>query len=261
MNKDALDTVLKSFEVLIAAELKAPDLMRFRRVAKICIQAHSLAQMGALRVEDQMEDPDLANDLGMVDVNILGNNPMGMQGPLRRRINRPVFIGGNDHVDNVDLMREALALAAPLVKAVMAKKKDENAHRLLSLRDRLVEAGRPTDEIDKQIDKAVAEAAKEDTDADPNSAVLRPELLRGHQALLDGAEAVQGDRGEGDGEGAGGARGGGEGGPQEEVDLGFVGEPLQDGADGALRADRQGGGDHRQGAQAGAEDALGREVR
>ena len=163
MNKEALDAVLKAFEKLVEVELRTTDPARFQRIGKICVQAHTIAKMGNLRVAGVMDEVDLANDIngGLVDAEFGGQFPMNAPGRRLRAIGG--FVGG-EHVDQVDIFREVLALAQPVVKSFMAKTQRQEVDRLLDLRDRLVEAGRPTDAIDRQIDEAqIDKAARPET--------------------------------------------------------------------------------------------------
>src|SRR5271154_1364267 len=250
---------------------------RYVEIAKICVMADKIRQLGIGRVAD-VQKSDLGGFLindpdGIVPAHALGDDlPEGAHNhrddSAAPGYNAPVMhqipIARNAMGDYTDTMRSV----ADIVKDAMAPREkkrplDEQLDGMLHMRAMLVARGDANPEqisvIDRRIDHLMTELDKDTADARNNSTVVHPKLLRGSEARSEGREDLQprDDRSHADGaNGAGEVR---DPGQEEEVDreqLGSWNERLEC-APGADRDRSEGAGED---LEAHPNDRLGGEI-
>jgi Spy/CpxP family protein refolding chaperone len=221
---------------LIITELRAGGPARFKRAAKVCERAHQLLSMYVSRVDDEENLKADAHEDAM------GNYLQPRHGVV-----------GGAMTDRVDETREVLSALLPLMQAFTRQQMQQELDLNLRLRAMAVTTGLDPARIDAKIRELSDRLA---TRGELNGVdVANPEFLRRCAVAGDGVEAVCRDGGATDVAGAGGIDPARDGGAPERMaaPIDSIGTRCVDGAtvnDGQC-ADREGGGAHREGAQAG----------
>jgi hypothetical protein len=223
MNPDLVERVVRSYEELIADTLRRPERGKFKHISILCLQVRDLLEWNVTTVADAdgaMEDAGAlqvtrggaAPRAGRIDI---GNGVGLIQQGMGMHLNDPI----------ADTVRAVVGAMQPAVDVLTEKNRLtrddgrlDKLQTLLDIRERLKDADRATEVIDRQIDAALAALEEEAVHADHD--VVRSKFFRRHPAGADAQRDLPPHRREVDGAGDAGAHEPSTDGGEEGVDQG-----------------------------------------
>jgi len=220
MKKEMLDATLATIDALILDEMQTGHCGKYIAVAKLCGHADKLRHMAIARVGDvKNRDVDGIDELVYGDAAREGDyvvqddgfvGAVGYDLPFRVNPRPP---RDNPMGDVLRVFTDYLDKLIPAKKAPLNPLKEPairtewlDLNMMFGICRDLIEAGKPTDIIDRKIDQALDAINandhtddKETPDADRTGyAMVHPQLPRGHSPRDDGGEQLQHDHHEGD---------------------------------------------------------------